>query len=172
MTSGPGSVVEALGTGKRAALAMHLYATGQSFDGFIGKTSLGNSRTFSIHALFHEKPDWDFNRVVTFEDMETLFLEHRPKMILPRLEPEQRKEGFERIDLSLSEAEGITEAGRCFYCGVCTGCDRCFLYCPELCIAPPEEGLSTYRADSEFCKGCAVCAAVCTRGVMGMGDKE
>ena len=60
----------------------------------------------------------------------------------------------------------------CFFCGACTGCDRCYLFCPEVSIVPPGEGHPGYQADTDYCKGCAVCAAVCPRGVMTMGEKR
>ena len=61
-------------------------------------------------------------------------------------------------------------AGRCFFCGICTGCDRCFIFCPDASILRPQEREDGYGVDSEHCKGCAVCEAVCPRGVIGMGE--
>ncbi|MGD2127252.1 MAG: 4Fe-4S dicluster domain-containing protein, partial [Desulfobacteraceae bacterium] len=100
------------------------------------------------------------------------FLDHRLPVTVPRLDASARVKGFQEINRSLDEETAIHEAARCLFCGTCTGCDRCFIYCPELCIVPPPEGNTIYKANSEYCKGCAVCAAVCPRGVMTMGEKR
>jgi Pyruvate/2-oxoacid:ferredoxin oxidoreductase delta subunit len=75
------------------------------------------------------------------------------------------------VDLPLDPKEAIQQAGRCFFCGTCTGCDRCFLFCPEVALLPPDDTGTAYRPDPEYCKGCAVCASVCPRGVMTMGER-
>ena len=108
--------------------------------------------------------------MVGFEDLEPLFLDHRPQVELPRLDPVLRKKNFKEINLSLNVDGAIRAAERCLFCGTCTQCDRCFIYCPEISIRRPEEDRGAYEADSEHCKGCAVCEAVCPRGVMGMSE--
>jgi len=35
-------------------------------------------------------------------------------------------------------------------------------------ILPPGENRTAYEANPDYCKGCAVCAAVCPRGIMTM----
>jgi NADPH-dependent glutamate synthase beta subunit-like oxidoreductase/Pyruvate/2-oxoacid:ferredoxin oxidoreductase delta subunit len=170
VVSGPASVVEAVASGKRAALAIHLHSRGRGFGEAEKDVLLGEGTSFSIHALFHPREGWDPRAVVGFEELEPLFLDLKPRAAIPRLDPAERLSGFQEIDQSLDRAQAVEQAGRCFFCGHCTGCDRCFLYCPEACVIPPGEGQGGYRADSEYCKGCAVCAAVCARGVMTMRE--
>ncbi|MEJ2723460.1 MAG: FAD-dependent oxidoreductase [Deltaproteobacteria bacterium] len=172
LVTGPGSVSEAIGAGKRAALAIHLSLQERPFHEAEETTLLGLGPAFSIHALFHPPEHWDPKTVVRFEDLEPLFLDDRPRKELPRVEPGERGEGFREINLPLSMEEAAQEGARCFFCGTCTGCDRCFLYCPELALMPPGEGRNHYEADTEYCKGCAVCAAVCPRGIMTMSEKK
>jgi NADPH-dependent glutamate synthase beta subunit-like oxidoreductase len=167
--TGPRSVVEAVAAGKRAALSIHLYTRGVSLEKAVGKTLLGLGPGFSIHSLFHGREGWDPKSVVRFEDLEPLFLDQQPRPSLSRLSPEERIRGFREIDLPLNPADAVQQAGRCFFCGTCTGCDRCFLFCPEVSLLLPDETHTGYRPDAEYCKGCAVCAAVCPRGVMTMG---
>jgi len=157
MVQTPGSVVESVAAGKRAALAIHLYAKGKRFSDAEAMIRLGTGPSFSIEALFRPSVDWDSRSVVTFEDLEPLFLDHRPPVPLPRLEPSLRVKGFQEINQPLSPEDGAQQAERCFFCGACTGCDRCFIYCPEICMMPPLEGQVIYHGDSEYCKGCAVC---------------
>lgn len=166
--TGPRSVVEAIAAGKRAALSIHLYTRGLSFEKAVQKTPLGLGPGFSIHSLFHGREGWDPESVVRFEDLEPLFLDQQPRPFISRLSPGERIRGFREIDRPLSPPEAVRQAGRCFFCGTCTGCDRCFLYCPEVALLPPDETSLSYRPDESYCKGCAVCAAVCPRGVMTM----
>jgi NADH-quinone oxidoreductase subunit F len=168
----PRSVVEAIGAGKRAALAIHATALGASFEDAVNRVRMEPGTSFSIHALFHERPGWDPGKVVRFEELEHLFLDHRPRTDLPRLHPQDRVKDFQEINLSLSPVEASTLAGRCFFCGTCTGCDRCYLYCPDNALTPPGGDRTCYEAVAEYCKGCAACASVCPRGVMSMGEKK
>jgi NADPH-dependent glutamate synthase beta subunit-like oxidoreductase len=172
LVTGPRSVVEAIASGKRAALAIHLHTQGLGFDGEERKVLLGNGPSFSIEALFNPPADWDPHTVVRFEDLEPLFLDHRDRVAASLPEAEERKRNFHEIVQTLSRGDAMIEAKRCFFCGLCTGCDRCFLYCPEVCLIPPGDGQVKYQADPEYCKGCAVCASVCTRGVMTMGEER
>lgn len=166
----PGSVVESIASGKRAALAIHLYSKRTPFSEAEEKVCLGEGPGFSIEALFHPRAGWDRRSVIRFEDLEPLFLDLKPPVTLPRLDSALRVKGFEEINQPLNMDVAILAAGRCFFCGTCTGCDRCFIYCPEISITPPLEDHGPYSADPEYCKGCAVCAAVCPRGVMTMGE--
>ncbi len=68
-----------------------------------------------------------------------------------------------------SEEEVRAEAGRCFSCGTCNGCDNCWILCPEGCIV--KEGETEYRTDEDYCKGCGICAQECPRGVIRMVEE-
>jgi pyruvate ferredoxin oxidoreductase delta subunit len=48
----------------------------------------------------------------------------------------------------------------------CNKCGLCFVYCPEGCIQPNEEGW--FIANLKYCKGCAVCAVECPRKAITM----
>lgn len=171
LVTGPQSVVEAIAAGKRAALAIHLHCMGGDFSKWEEKTRLGGASAFSIHALFHPRDDWDPGSLVEFEDLEPMFLSVRPREEISRLAPHLRQAFREIVpSLDLQRVKAVVE--RCFYCGTCTGCDRCYLYCPEISILLPEGDRSEYLVHSEYCKGCAVCAAVCPRGVITMVEKK
>lgn len=44
----------------------------------------------------------------------------------------------------------------------CTQCLMCWISCPDnSIIADPETGKITGGIDTDFCKGCGVCASVC-----------
>ncbi len=171
MVQTPGSVVEALAAGKRAALAIHHYTTGLPFQEALTRVRIGAGSAFSIDAVFRPPDRWSPETVVKFPDLEPLYLDHREPVPSRRSEPAQRTQGFGEIILSLSREEAMRAAERCFYCGICTACDRCFTFCPETCLVKPDSDANYYRPNLEFCKGCGICADVCPRMTMTMSEK-
>lgn len=166
----PGSVVDAIAAGKRAAVAIHLSLNGLPFKETLEKVSLAGGPSFSIDALFRKRADWDPGTLVRFTDLERLYLADKPPVTLARVEPAKRQAGFDEINLSLGRGSATEEGGRCFSCGTCVGCDRCFIFCPDISILPPQQEHGSYSYLTDYCKGCGVCAAVCTRGVVAMNE--
>jgi len=79
--------------------------------------------------------------------------------VLPFVE---RKESFREVRQGLDDTE---EARRCLSCGVCNSCDRCVTYCPDGVLRRDgDELIFNY----EYCKGCGVCVAECSRAVIYM----
>jgi Pyruvate/2-oxoacid:ferredoxin oxidoreductase delta subunit len=62
------------------------------------------------------------------------------------------------------------EAARCLSCGSCTGCDVCYLVCPDRAVVRGAPG--GYAADAERCKGCGICVEECPRGVVELAPVE
>lgn len=172
LTSFPGSVAEAIGAGKRAALSIHSSIMGRPFTWVEARGRMGGGHSLSIDPLYRTRPGWQPDQVVKFADLEPLFLNHQERAIVERLSPQERGRGFREITLGLDASRARLEAERCFVCGTCTGCDRCYLLCPDVCLLPPGEERSVYEAHPDYCKGCAVCSSVCPRGVMTMGEKR
>jgi Pyruvate/2-oxoacid:ferredoxin oxidoreductase delta subunit len=168
----PGSVSAALGAGKRAALSIHLHLNPSVYGKEITKTEFIDGKGFSIEEFFNPRPSWDPKSVVTFDDIDPLYLQHRGALPLPRLDAHQRIKGFDEINQGFDADMALTEAGRCFYCGTCVGCERCLLLCPDLSIHPIEGKTFMYQPHDPYCKGCGTCAAVCNRGVMTFGEKS
>jgi len=168
--NGPASVVQAIADGKRAAAAIHFRLQGKDFSTAVHQAKLGRGPGFSIDALFRRREGWDSSSVVKFEDLEPLFLDNRSRGSLPTLDPDLRKRSFEEIAQPLDLNTASTEAGRCFFCGTCSACDRCYLFCPDICIRDSGGRDPSYVANPDYCKGCAICVAVCPRGVMSMSE--
>lgn len=59
----------------------------------------------------------------------------------------------------------VSEANRCFSCGVCNQCDNCFIFCPDLAVIRTPGG---YQVSLDYCKGCGICATECPRGSLHM----
>jgi Pyruvate/2-oxoacid:ferredoxin oxidoreductase delta subunit len=136
----------------------------------LGEVTLAEGRAFSIDALFHKRIHWDNRSLVGFRDLDPLYLALRPPAIPPRLTPMDRARACKEINLSLQRDQAAGEAGRCFFCGTCIGCDHCLLLCPEVCILPTNEPQARYRVATDYCKGCGVCASVCPGRVVDMRE--
>ena len=167
----PGSVAAAMGAGKRAALSIHLYLNPSAYNPDASSAEFGKGPGFSIEEFFNPRPSWDPKTVVTFEDIDPLYLQHQGPLALPRLDPHRRVNGFDQINQGFDADMALAEAGRCFFCGTCVGCERCLLFCPDLSIHPIEGQTFMYQPHDPYCKGCGTCAAVCNRGVMKFGEK-
>ena len=167
--SGPSSVALSMAAGKKAAAMIHLDLTGRKEA--IKEALLGQGPAFSLTALFQGRTDWEPGKVVGFEDIDPVFLDHHPWEPIPGSDPEERKGSFAPIEPGLSPTQARSEAGRCFNCGTCVGCDTCFAFCPDSSVRPPGEEGCRYLFDQDYCKGCGICVSVCNRGVIGLEDK-
>ncbi len=47
----------------------------------------------------------------------------------------------------------------------CTECSTCWIYCPDACITRSEDGM---KFNLKYCKGCALCEAVCPSDAIAM----
>jgi Pyruvate/2-oxoacid:ferredoxin oxidoreductase delta subunit len=167
--SGPGSVAAALADGKRAAAAIHnRTAPGpRSLDP--RQTRLGDLDAFSMRDLLIERPNYDHHRVVGLEEIEPIFVESRPPAGVDRRRPGGWS-GFDEVRRTPSRAEALAEAERCLFCGTCTECGWCELFCPDLALRPGRPSETPARVDADHCKGCSVCVAVCRGRVLIMED--
>jgi len=100
---------------------------------------------------------------VPIEGMRLDWFEPAERAGRPEREVGLRVTDFQEVMQGLSEGHALAEARRCLSCGLCTGCDRCWLVCPDVSILV--ENL-TYRVDLDHCKGCLLCVAECPRGAI------
>ncbi len=162
LVGGRASVVDAIASGKRAALAMHLELTGEQPDN-VGLFRLGDGSSLSVQA-YTMGTLFDLARVVQFSDLNTLLFPRSLSHRSGKLEPDVRLRDFKEVNQGLDRATAIEEARRCFYCGRCSGCDLCLLLCPDLSIL--REGDGDYRVKADYCKGCGICIEACPRDVI------
>ncbi len=172
VSGAPGSVAAALGAGKRAALSMHLDLNPAVYDEQFSKAAFVKGPGFSMEAFFNPPPSWDPQTVVTFKDIDPLYLQHQGVLAPSRLDPQLRAKGFDEINQGFNADMALAEASRCFFCGTCVGCERCLLLCPDLSIHPVEGQRFMFQPNDPYCKGCGTCAAVCNRGVMNFGEES
>jgi NADPH-dependent glutamate synthase beta subunit-like oxidoreductase/Pyruvate/2-oxoacid:ferredoxin oxidoreductase delta subunit len=77
---------------------------------------------------------------------------------------------MEEMDLGITEEQALAETARCFSCGLCFGCENCWMYCQSNCfkaVKEPEPG-HLYDIDLSTCGGCKKCAEECPCGYLDL----
>ncbi|MGH3203704.1 MAG: NAD(P)-binding protein [Streptosporangiaceae bacterium] len=140
---GPSMVVDALGDGKRAARDI--------------------DRVLSAEPL---RPD-DPVEVMPYEKLNTAYFRHAPRTETP-LAPAagRRTSQVTEVTLAYSREQARAEADRCMSCGVCNGCDNCYLVCPDVSVLRDARQNGHYSIRTHYCKGCLVCVQECPTGCL------
>ncbi len=145
-----GTVSEAIGDGRRVALAID-------------------------HLLRQEAGDPPENGTdpIPLEQLNLNYFEptERPEMQL--LDADKRS-GFAEIESGLTTKQATGEGVRCFSCGNCLACDNCWTLCPDVAVLKTREIAadgSHYMFDYDYCKGCGLCARECPSGYIVMQDE-
>jgi len=83
------------------------------------------------------------------------------------LSPEERlAKPMDEVDLGMPIEAALEEATRCFSCGLCFGCENCWMYCQNTCFKKLPELVpgSYYSLDLALCDGCKKCWEECPCG--------
>jgi NADPH-dependent glutamate synthase beta subunit-like oxidoreductase len=100
------------------------------------------------------------------------FYEDAPRAERQVLSPEERlAKPMDEMDLGLTEEQALAEAARCFSCGMCFGCENCWMYCQTNCfkkIKDLEPGNFFYKIDLSKCDGCKKCSEECPCGYIDL----
>jgi 2-oxoacid:acceptor oxidoreductase delta subunit (pyruvate/2-ketoisovalerate family) len=146
-----GTVTAAIGSGRRAALAVRAS---------LERIEIAPERTAKI--------TWApmADEVLRFDRINPSYFGHRDRGEAPRLSVAERLGGDREVIGEIDD--GCAEAGRCISCGTCTGCDNCFVYCPEPAVTRSD---GVYVFDLDYCKGCGVCLEECPRGAIDMVEE-
>lgn len=156
--TGFGTVAYAIGSGKRAALAIDCYLRGEPLPSFPPLTE-------HVHAAPREMDP----TVVRFEDINLAYFTEEPRTPQPQRAAAERVQDFAEVNLGLAESAAQGEASRCFSCGTCNGCDTCWLYCPDVAIS--RRNHTEYQVNYDYCKGCGVCAEECPREAISIEEE-
>lgn len=163
------TVVDAGGGGKRAAIAIDLYLRGAVSD--FSPVRIGPSGNLSFSHYIGSgvaHASLPSNKVVSFEQLNVDHFFSAKRQPSRELKVDERIKGFKEVALSLSEQEAHYEATRCFHCGVCTECDNCYTFCPDVAITHNANGGDPYVINYDYCKGCGICVYECPRCSMTM----
>jgi Pyruvate/2-oxoacid:ferredoxin oxidoreductase delta subunit len=152
ITTGPTTVVDAIGSGKHAAA--------------------------SVDALIQglEPPKVTRPEPVSFDALNTGYFNHVVRQESLALNPASRIKGFDEVVPGLSDDALLVEAERCFHCGDCNFCGNCWIFCPEMSIdIDPDvvgpNGLPRFQIDYRTCKGCGICVQECPPGAIVMEEE-
>jgi heterodisulfide reductase subunit A len=141
--TGPKNFIEGLAAGRKAALSIHRFLSGEDM-----KT---NREAEGVSTELVSVP---IDKV-----------EKKPRVQEPVLSLEERDHGFKEVNLLPSEEAILEEAKRCLHCGACYQCDTCMIQCPEGAITKTEAG---YAIQYEKCTGCRVCVQDCPTSAIEM----
>jgi len=138
-----GTVIHAIGQGRRAADAVHRF--------FGGRVSFAKKK---------------IGKIVSAQQLNLYYFAPTPRKETDQLSPKKRIKSFKEVNIGLKDIE---EALRCFSCGLCNGCitdgvSKCELFCPERTIK--KVTATRLEINYEGCKGCLICIEVCPRNAM------
>ncbi len=168
IVTGPASIIEAVGAGKRAAVSIDRYLNGKD---------LRTGREEKIEETTWVK-DWE------------MITKKPERYTAPHIDMGRQKVSFEEADGLLVKIKELatSEARRCLQCApcsecleseglceadkavvnetLCIGCNFCVVVCPFDAIKKNEMGVA--QIDEYLCKGCGNCAAECPTGAITM----
>ena len=170
LTSNQRTVAHAIGSGKRAALAIDCYLQGKDTEETIRQILIGEGPSLSIFRHLHPEERPMNSHVVTFEELNTDYFEPSKRHREQRDLAKKRNKGFGEVTSTFAVSAALEEAERCFSCGTCNGCENCYVFCPDASIIKTEEILS-HQVDYDFCKGCGICFSECPRGVISLKEE-
>ncbi len=161
----PRSVAHAIGSGKRAAIAIDFYLGGRPAKGLTGAGSV------SFQQYVEGGPWVEYREVIGFDALNPGYFSHQERSETPRIPDESARTSFAEVygGLSLEQAQG--EARRCFSCGMCDQCDNCYLFCPDSSVLK-QRGELLSVIDYDYCKGCGICANECPVGSIEMEEED
>jgi 2-oxoacid:acceptor oxidoreductase delta subunit (pyruvate/2-ketoisovalerate family) len=166
----PRTVAHAIGSGKKAAIAIDTFLRTADIKTAIQPTTVGDKDSISMQRYLHGDFRFDGSKVVRFEDLNTAYFEPAHQVTLPRLSLEEAKGSFAEVNTGLDEETVLRESGRCFNCGVCNMCENCWVFCPDISIWPKKDAFG-YDIDYDHCKGCGICVEECPRAAMSMEEE-
>ena len=170
LTSTQRTVAHAIGSGKKAALAIDCYLQDKDAEEAIRQILIGEGPSLSIFRHLHPGERPMNSHVVAFEELNTDYFEASKKHREQRELAKKRNKGFGEVTSTFAESIALGEAERCFSCGTCNGCENCYVFCPDASIMKTEEILS-HQVDYDFCKGCGICFSECPRGAISLKEE-
>ena len=140
---GPSMVVDALGDGKRAARDIDRLLTNQALA---------------------DDPE---PVIMPYEGLNSAYFRRAPRTPIP-LSPAADRRRSQKVEVTLAyrEEQAVAEADRCMSCGVCNGCDNCYIVCPDVSVLRDARENGHYSIRTTYCKGCLVCVQECPTGCL------
>jgi NADPH-dependent glutamate synthase beta subunit-like oxidoreductase len=163
MIDQPWNISAAIGSAKRAAIAMDHFLRGDDLQSLARQGALSKTMREHINLERFSKPGQ--KEVATFQDINLSYSHSSPRKLSDKLQPTERICDFREVNLGLSSDAAIEESGRCLSCGVCKMCGNCYLFCPDGAVQINPE-TERYAINYEYCKGCGICQNECPVGAI------
>ncbi|MCX8117994.1 MAG: NAD(P)-binding protein [Desulfobacterota bacterium] len=170
LTSNQRTVAHAIGSGKRAAMAIDAFLSGRDPEKVIEGHLIGGGPSVSISRYLHPGERPRNPHVVSFEELNLDYFEPARRQKEAKRSVSDRIKGFEEITSTLPKGAALEEAERCFNCGTCNGCEICYVFCPDLSILK-SAGTISRQIDYDYCKGCGICFTECPRGAISLKEE-
>jgi NADPH-dependent glutamate synthase beta subunit-like oxidoreductase len=170
LTSNQRTVAHAIGSGKKAALAIDCYMRGKDAEEMIRQVLIGEGPSLSAFRYLHPEERRMNPHVIAFEELNMDYFEPSKRQKESKGSVKKRIRGFEEVTSTLSEEKAVKEAERCFSCGTCNACENCYVFCPDASVVKAGELLSR-QVDYDFCKGCGICLFECPRGAISFQEE-
>ncbi len=166
---GKAFVADAIASGKMGALAISCFIEGRDIETQFQANQIGNGQSFSFQHFIGAPGEnsVDLRKVVFFDQINTLFFSESPRNNPDKLEPRTRIKTFEEITSGLDVGRMEEEMSRCFECGICTDCENCLDFCPDISVLRDAKS-GVYSFHHDYCKGCGICSVACARNVIEM----
>jgi thioredoxin reductase/NAD-dependent dihydropyrimidine dehydrogenase PreA subunit len=167
--TGSKSIVEAIGGGRTAAIAIHRYLTMRDSKEQIRSVTLAPDGTLAIETAQYTPDEALPQRVVQFEHLANVaFFEKKPRIPMKSVPfPASIQPGCGELHAGYTKPEAIEEAERCFHCGHCFQCRTCVEVCPEDVFVMGEDGaIVAYPDECYTCGSCVMdcpCSAITMR---------
>jgi len=164
-TSMSRTVVEAIGSGKRAAVGIDMLLTGADENVF---RNLQKGECGAIRIAKYLNKDYvaQDSALASFKDLNVAYFHKAFRAQATQLPIEASSSNFNEITSGLAKNKAVEEAQRCFQCGQCTLCENCYIFCPAAAIMFDRKG-SSLVLGHKFCKKCGICIEECPRGAIG-----
>ncbi len=157
--TGPATVVQAIGGGKRAARAIHAFLRAEAFPQNVPPRPRDMVPPMTMD--YHEKS----------------FIQRQE---IPIIDLDRRLHTFDQVELGLDEIAAKLEAKRCMRCDICERCGKCVEVCRDKlgvsAIRFHHAGesslvLKDYVHGLPKCIGCGACVNICPTGALQMEDR-
>ncbi len=172
----PHTVVHAVASGKKAAIAMDCDRKGVDFSEVLKKIAIGDGPAISFSQYMGWPPINPVRqnnvKVVDSEKIVYDYIVKEPQVEKKIQDADVRKGSFEPYSDTFSQKDALQEASRCMHCGRCTECDNCLIFCPDISVLVRGKGHFGYAFDYDYCKGCGICFTECPRNAITMIDEE
>lgn len=171
-TSFSRSVVEAIGSGKRAAVGIDIFLKGGNDKQIAGAVEKGENGAIVMERYLTGDYSGKTSSVVSFKDLNAEYFSPSPRAHISEIPVSARLSNFNEVSLGLSRTEAIEEARRCFHCGGCNLCENCYIFCPDIAITFDEK-MFAFTIDYDLCKSCGICIEECPHhAIIWEGEAE